>query len=91
MPFACPGGLFTALGTDGKPTLWVNDEGYGVANTDCGASAADQSSSIGRISEFTANGLSPTRAAAPVPARFTDYNRLTTSSPGFGGLFVQLY
>ena len=66
MPFACPGGLFTALGTDGKPTLWVNDEGYGVPNTDCGATAADRSSSIGRISEFTANGLAPTRAAAPI-------------------------
>jgi len=89
-PFACPGGLFTAIGPGDTPTLWVNDEGFGVHDTDCGASGADQGAKLGRVMEFLPPALKPAHAAAPQPDKFTHWNQLFTSSPGFGGIFVQL-
>lgn len=89
-PFACPGGMFSATGPANIETLWVNDEGRNVANTDCGASAADQSATAGLVMEFLKAGLSTAHQAAPAPVEFTNWKKLTTSSPGFGGIFVQL-
>jgi hypothetical protein len=88
-PFSCPGGLFAASVTGGTPTLWVNDEGYGVTDTDCGASAADQGDQIGRVLEFLPKDLT-SHQTAPTPEVFTDAAKLLTSSPGFGGIFVQM-
>jgi hypothetical protein len=88
-PFSCPGGMFSASVSGGTATLWVNDEGYGIANTDCGASAADQGDQLGRVLEFLPNDLLKHRTQ-PVPEAFTDAARLKTASPGFGGMFVQM-
>ena len=38
--------------------------------------------------EFLNGGLK--NQAAPVNDKFSNWNSLTTSSPGFGGIFVQL-
>jgi hypothetical protein len=89
-PFACPGGMFSATGPTGTQTLWVNDEGRNVANTDCGSSAADQSAIAGLVMEFLASGLGSSHQVAPVNDKFSNWKNLTTSSPGFGGIFVQL-
>jgi hypothetical protein len=88
-PFSCPGGLFAASVAGGTPTLWVNDEGYGVAGTDCGASPADQGDQVGRVLEFLPKDLS-SHPAIPTPEAFTYAAKLLTSSPGFGGIFVQM-
>jgi len=87
-PFSCPGGLFALRLPTGSHTLWVNDEDYKVADTDCGATSADQGNKIGRVLEFTSAGLAahPTN---PVPSDFHFSNEIHTSSPGFGGIFVQ--
>jgi hypothetical protein len=89
-PFSCPGGMFAA-GVPGAPpnTLWVNDEGYGVAGTDCGSSPADQGDQIGRVLEFLPSDLIQHRGS-PTPEQFTGWTRIGTSSPGFGGIFVQM-
>jgi hypothetical protein len=89
-PFACPGGMISATGPAAIETLWINDEGRNIANTDCGASDADQSANAGLVMEFLGSGLSVARETAPVPQKFTGWNRLKTSIPGFGGIFVQL-
>jgi hypothetical protein len=89
-PFACPGGMFAAIGPTGTSTLWINDEGRDVAHTDCGASAGDQSASAGLVMEFLKTGLSDAHQAAPRNDKFPNWNSLKTSSPGFGGIFVQL-
>ena len=89
-PFACPGGMFAAKGPAKVETLWINDEGRNVANSDCGASAADQSAKAGLVMEFLNAGLTAANQAAPKPDQFTNWQKLTTSSPGFGGIFVQL-
>jgi hypothetical protein len=89
-PFACPGGMFAATGPTGVETLWVNDEGRDVANTDCGSSSADQSATAGLVMEFLKGGLKGNKQAAPVNDKFGSWNELTTSSPGFGGIYVQL-
>ncbi len=88
-PFSCPGGMFSASVAGGTPTLWVNDEGYGVANTDCGSSPADQGDQIGRVLEFLPNDLLK-HQTKPVPEVFTSSGSLKTASPGFGGMFVQM-
>src|SRR6185312_2253957 len=88
-PFSCPGGMFSASMKGGTPSLWVNDEGYGIAGTDCGASAADQGDQLGRVLEFLPNDLLKHKAQ-PVPENFTYAADLKTASPGFGGIFVQL-
>ena len=88
-PFSCPGGMFSASMTGGTPTLWVNDEGYGIAGTDCGSSAADQGDQLGRVLEFLPNDLLKHKAQ-PMPENFTYAADLKTASPGFGGIFVQL-
>jgi hypothetical protein len=110
-PFACPGGLYS----DGT-NLWVNDEGFGVANTDCGSSAADYGDQLGQVHVFAPAGLADTPPLAsffyyfynscsaatvrstaiyagprpPIPCK-EGYllNPMPTSSPGFGGIFVQ--
>ena len=87
-PFSCPGGMFTAIRSTAQ-TLWINDEGYGIANTDCGASSKDQGDQLGRVLEFVPGGLL-NHKAAPVPSTFTNSTTLKTASPGFGGIFVQL-
>jgi hypothetical protein len=85
---ACPGGLFAAGLPGTRPnTLWVNDEGYDVPNTDCGSSAADQRGQIGRVLEFLPKDL---LKHPPTPEHFTGWMRVRTSSPGFGGIFVQM-
>ena len=89
-PYACPGGMFAATGPTGTPTLWVNDEGRDVANTDCGSTGNDQSATAGLVMEFLYGGLKGTHQAAPVNYKFSNWKKLTTSSPGFGGIFVQL-
>jgi hypothetical protein len=88
-PFSCPGGMFSTGVPGHNPTLWVNDEGYGIAHTDCGASAADQGDQKGRVFEFLPNDLLQHRTQ-PVPEPFTDATSLKTASPGFGGIFVQM-
>lgn len=88
-PFSCPGGLFAASAPGGTPTLWVNDEGYGIANTDCGSSASDQGDQIGRVLEFLPQDLT-SHQTAPTPEVFTGAAKLLTASPGFGGIFVQM-
>jgi len=90
-PFACPGGLFAAKGPTGTQTLWVNDEGRNVKHTDCGASSGDQSASAGLVMEFVKSGLSAKHQAAPKNYKFADWKKLKTSSPGFGGIFVELH
>jgi hypothetical protein len=87
-PFSCPGGMFTLTLPDTTTALWVNDEGYGVKGTDCGASSGDQGASIGRVLEFTPADLLDHRTA-PKPEEFTDWTKIHTGSPGFGGIFVQ--
>jgi hypothetical protein len=87
-PFACPGGLFSATGPTGVETLWINDEGRDVPNTDCGSSSADQSATAGLVMEFLRSGLK--NQAAPANDKFSNWDSLTTSIPGFGGIFVQL-
>jgi len=89
-PFACPGGIFAAVGTNKTETLWVNDEGFGVAGTDCGASNADQSANTGLVMEFLPQDLTLPHKSAPPIYRFSYESYLRTSSPGFGGIFVQL-
>jgi hypothetical protein len=89
-PFACPGGMFSATGPTGTKTLWVNDEGRNVTNTDCGASSSDQSAKTGLVMEFIASALSSAHASAPAPDEFTNWAKFKTSSPGFGGIYVQL-
>jgi hypothetical protein len=90
-PFACPGGMFAvAAPPGGKASLWVNDEGYDVTNTDCGYTSGDQGSHVGRVLEFLADDLPEQHPASPQPEQFTDWNKITTSSPGFGGIFVQM-
>jgi hypothetical protein len=81
-PFACPGGLAVYANS-----LWVNDEGYGVPNTDCGASSRDRSAAIGRVMVFSAASLAASQTH-PAPTKFPGWNTLTTSSPGFGGISV---
>jgi hypothetical protein len=88
-PFSCPGGMFSTGVSGHTATLWVNDEGYGIANTDCGASAADQGDQKGRVLEFLPNDLLG-HSTQPVPEAFTDSTGLKTASPGFGGIFVQM-
>jgi len=89
-PFACPGGLFAATGPTGIETLWVNDEGRNVPDTDCGATSRDQSATAGLVMEFLKGGLKASHQSAPVNDKFSNWKKLTTSSPGFGGIFVQL-
>jgi hypothetical protein len=88
-PFSCPGGMFSTGVSGQMPTLWVNDEGYGIAGTDCGSSGADQGNQLGRVLEFLPNDLLKHRAQ-PVPHAFTNAPNLKTASPGFGGIFVQM-
>ena len=88
-PFSCPGGMFSASVIGGMPTLWVNDEGYGIAGTDCGSSAVDQGDQLGRVLEFLPNDLL-LHQTKPVPEVFTGSSSLKTASPGFGGIFVQM-
>lgn len=88
-PFSCPGGMFSTGVSGGTPTLWVNDEGYGIAGTDCGASSADQGDQLGRVLEFLPNDLLKHRTQ-PAPEAFTNATSLKTASPGFGGIFVQM-
>jgi hypothetical protein len=38
--------------------------------------------------EYLSGGLK--KQEAPVNDKFSNWNKLTTSSPGFGGIFVQL-
>jgi hypothetical protein len=90
-PFSCPGGMFAA-GLPGAPpnTLWVNDEGYGDADTDCGSSKAeDQGDQIGQVLEFRPGDLFQ-HQGSPTPEHFPNWTRIRTSSPGFGGIFVQM-
>jgi hypothetical protein len=89
-PFACPGGLFAATGPTGIETLWVNDEGRNVPDTDCGSTAGDQSATAGLVMEFLNGGLKGKHQPAPVNDKFSNWKNVTTSSPGFGGIFVQL-
>jgi hypothetical protein len=89
-PFACPGGMFAVTApSGGKASLWINDEGYDVSHTDCGASNSDQGSHFGRVLQFLATGLQ--NQTSPAPVQFTDWDKLSTSSPGFGGIVVQIY
>jgi hypothetical protein len=89
-PFACPGGLFAvAAPSGGKASLWVNDEGYDVSHTDCGASSGDQGSRFGRVLQFLTSDLQT--QTSPPAEQFTDWDKLSTSSPGFGGIVVQMY
>jgi hypothetical protein len=87
-PFSCPGGLFAIKLPNGTNALWVNDEDYKVANTDCGASSGDQGNSIGRVLEFTSAALA-NHPSSPVPSEFLYWGQIHTGSPGFGGVFVQ--
>jgi hypothetical protein len=84
-PFACPGGMFSG-GQQGP--LWVNDEGYGVKNTDCGSTAKDQGSPLGLVLQFPLSNLAPQDKAHPAPWVGLGSAQLQTSSPGFGGIFV---
>lgn len=86
-PFSCPGGLFEATIPGGSETLWVNDEGYKITNTDCGATGADQGDQVGRVLEFLPADLLSHRLT-PRPETFNDWNKIGTSSPGFGGIAV---
>jgi hypothetical protein len=90
-PFACPGGMFSVTGPTGIETLWVNDEGRDVPRTDCGSSAGDQSATAGLVMEFLDSGLSNAHQRAPVNDKFSNWKLVTTSSPGYGGIFVQLH
>jgi hypothetical protein len=87
-PFSCPGGVFAIKLPNGVNSLWVNDEGYHVANTDCGAGPADQGNSVGRVLEFTSTGLAA-NVAAPKPVEFSHWTQIHASSPGFGGIVIQ--
>jgi len=87
-PFACPGGLFAITLPTGVNSLWVNDEGYDVANTDCGSSSADQGNSVGRVLEFTAKELA-SEFGGPMPVEFPHWEKIHASSPGFGGIVIQ--
>jgi hypothetical protein len=89
-PFACPGGMVSTTGPTGTETLWVNDEGRDVADTDCGATQRDQSATAGLVMEFLNSGLGGGHQAAPVNYKFSNWKKVTTSSPGFGQIFVQL-
>ena len=103
-PFSCPGGLFATAPTTfwfhtNPATLWVNDEAFGRGGagqppTVCGFSDAshpalpgDTGPTVGRVIEFLAGDLSqPTQ---PTPETFANSNKIVTSSPGFGGIYVQ--
>jgi hypothetical protein len=87
-PFSCPGGIFALRLPNGTRSLWVNDENYKVAGTDCGASSADQGDREGRVLEFTFGSILA-NPSNPKPLQFLNSNKLYTSSPGFGGIFVQ--
>jgi hypothetical protein len=84
-PFACPGGMFSS-GQNGP--LWVNDEGYGVPNTDCGASNADRGGKMGRVLQFPLSSLvgPGVKVTSPAPWTGNGATSLLTSSPGFGGI-----
>jgi hypothetical protein len=88
-PFSCPGGMFAA-GVPGTPlnTLWVNDEGYGVPDTHCGSDDTDQGDQIGRVLGFRPIDLQ--HQGSPTPWHFPGWTLTRTSSPGFGGIFVQI-
>jgi hypothetical protein len=88
-PFSCPGGMFSTGVTGHPATLWVNDEGFGVAGTDCGSTNADQGDQVGRVLEFVPGDLL-NHKAQPTPFPFTNGASLKTASPGFGGIFVQM-
>jgi len=87
-PFSCPGGLFAITLPNGVNSLWVNDEGYNVDNTDCGASSGDQGNSVGRVLEFTSTVLRD-EFTAPSPVEFPHWTQIHASSPGFGGIVIQ--
>ena len=92
-PFACPGGMFALPApSGGQGSLWVNDEGYDDPHTQqtCGATQSDRGSHVGRVLQFLADDLTQ-HESSPTPVQFTDWNQITTSSPGFGGIFVQAY
>lgn len=75
LPFVCPGGLFAS-----SQYLWMNDEGYGAANTTCGQ--YDRGTGVGGIFRFEEPqmGIDPATSL-----RFLNI----TGRPGFGGLFVE--
>lgn len=83
-PFACPGGMFSS-GQNGP--LWINDEGYGVTNTDCGSSSADRGK-MGRVLQFPLSNLVGTgvNVTSPTPWEGNGWTSLVTGSPGFGGI-----
>lgn len=78
-PFYCPGGLFAT-----PDALWLNDQGFGKANTSCGATAEDQAGQTGAILRLTTQTLNtPNPAANDIV-----WGRNLSSRPGFGGLFI---
>jgi hypothetical protein len=85
-PFACPGGMFAVPApSGGKASLWVNDEGYQVSPHNCSVAR----NPVGRVFQFLANDLQQ-HQHSPQPEQFTDWNKIYTGSPGFGGIYVQI-
>jgi hypothetical protein len=89
-PFACPGGLFAetlknGFGAFEEGPLWVNDEGFGIPGTSCTATA----SPTGQVTMFPLSNLIPANAGNLSAWAGGASNVIRTSSPGFGGIFVQ--
>ena len=81
---------FDANGKLTAVTIPLGDEGRNVPDTDCGSTSGDQSATAGLVMEFLNGGLKGSHQSAPVNFKFSNWKNVTTSSPGFGGIFVQL-
>ncbi len=83
--FECPGGLFATAAH-----LWVNDEGYNDAATNCGSTGGDtvsNGSGGGTVFYLTPAQITAEDGGQPLdPSTNTNY---LTGRPGFGGIYVE--